>query len=190
MWGLCAPVSRSTAPAGPARCPVSAGSRHPAPVRGPTGAVRSSRGHRRVGTEAGVLQQRARPRTQASPRSRGPGRPLDVRCISPASSPRRAVSVQERSPLGVEVPRAAPAWQGWGLMLSGSEQLGTLKRDRAPRPTLQSRVKAPWPAACCVPPVLSEAPNANPGSLTRCLCELRPTRPQPEPQFLICWKVS
>lgn len=56
----------------------------------------------------------------------GPGQPPDVRCISPASKSRRAASVQERSPLGVGVPRAIPAWRGWGLMLSGSEKLGTL----------------------------------------------------------------
>lgn len=151
LWDLCAPVSRSAVPAGPARCPISAG-----------------------------------PRTQASPGSQGPGRPPDVRCISPASKSRRAASVQERSPLGVGVPRAIPAWRGWGLMLSGSEKLGTLGGDRAPLPKSQSRVEAPWPAARCAPAVLSEAANANPGSLPRCPCEPRPTPPQPEPRFLIC----
>lgn len=116
----------------------------------------------------------------------GPGQPPDVRCISPASKSRRAASVQERSPLGVGVPRAIPAWRGWGLMLSGSEKLGTLGGDRAPLPKSQSRVEAPWPAARCAPAVLSEAANANPGSLPRCPCEPRPTPPQPEPRFLIC----
>lgn len=116
----------------------------------------------------------------------GPGWPPDVRCISPASKSRRAASVQERSPLGVGVPRAIPAWRGWGLMLSGSEKLGTLGGDRTPLPKSQSRVEAPWPAARCAPAVLSEAANANPGSLPRCPCEPRPTPPQPEPRFLIC----
>lgn len=103
-WGLCAPVSRSTAPAGPARCPVSAGSRHPAPVRGPTGAVRSSRGHRRVGTEAGVLQQRARPRTQASPRSQGPGRPPDVGAFPQPAGPGGQCRSRSGAPWGWRCP--------------------------------------------------------------------------------------
>lgn len=105
--------------------------------------------HRWVGTQAGVLQQRARPRTQASPRSRGPGRSPDVRCISPAGKSRRAASVQERKPLGVGVPGAAPAWQGWGLMLGGSEQLGTLEGDGAPLPKLQSRGQLPAVCLLC-----------------------------------------
>lgn len=122
---MCVSVSGSVGPAGPARCPVSAGSRHPAPARGPTGAVRSSRGqvNRRMGTEAGELWQRVRPRTQASPRSRGPGWPPDVRRISPAGRAR---------PL---MPASAGRRSGEG---SGQHQ---------------SRSRAPWGWRCPVQPL-------------------------------------
>lgn len=64
-----------------------------------------------------------------------------------------------------------------------------LEGVRAPLPELHSRVGAPWLSsqwmfAALMPAVLSEAPSTNPGSLTCCLCELRPAPHQQSLSFL------